>query len=107
MLVPEEQLTHLTNVSGEPEKISNERIWCIFRFLAEEGFFGWFNHFLWFSRTINSNNISRILENVVKILPVKLKEERLEFDYVVIGAGSAGCVVANRLASSERFSIAL
>ena len=31
----------------------------------------------------------------------------MEFDYVVIGAGSAGCVVANRLASSERFSIGL
>ena len=31
----------------------------------------------------------------------------MEFDYVVIGAGSAGCVVANRLASSDRFSICL
>ena len=31
----------------------------------------------------------------------------MEFDYLVIGAGSAGCVVANRLASSDRFSICL
>ena len=31
----------------------------------------------------------------------------MEFDYLVIGAGSAGCVVANRLASNDRFSICL
>ena len=55
-----------------------------------------------------SNNISKILENVVKkFCAVKLKEEKIEFDYLVIGAGSAGCVVANRLASNDRFSICL
>ncbi len=31
----------------------------------------------------------------------------LEFDYIVVGGGSAGCVVASKLAQDGRFSIAL
>ena len=27
------------------------------------------------------------------------------FDYVVVGAGSAGCVVANRLSANGRYSV--
>ena len=31
----------------------------------------------------------------------------MEFDYVVVGAGSSGCVVANRLSQCGRYSVAL
>ncbi len=33
--------------------------------------------------------------------------EVLEFDFVIVGAGSAGCVIANRLVRDGRFSVAL
>ena len=33
--------------------------------------------------------------------------DEIEFDYVIVGAGSAGCVIANRLVQDGRFSVAL
>ncbi|MEL6737242.1 MAG: lycopene cyclase family protein, partial [Pseudomonadota bacterium] len=31
----------------------------------------------------------------------------MEFDFVIVGAGSAGCALASRLAQSGRYSVAL
>ena len=31
----------------------------------------------------------------------------MEFDYVIVGAGSSGCVIANRLSANGRYSVAL
>lgn len=35
------------------------------------------------------------------------KEANLEFDFVIVGAGSAGCAVANRLSENGKYTVAL
>src|ERR1700686_4226864 len=36
-----------------------------------------------------------------------VRDETREFDYVIVGAGSAGCVLANRLSANEKNSVLL
>ena len=80
MLVPEEQLTHLTNVSGEPEKNIKRADMVYFQVPGGGRVFSVGSITFCGSLPHNQfiNNISRILENVVrKFCAVKLKEEKI------------------------------
>ena len=34
-------------------------------------------------------------------------QEKVQFDYIVVGGGTAGCIVASRLSSNSEFRVAL
>ena len=43
----------------------------------------------------------------LSVLRVTIGGSRLEFDFVIVGAGSAGCALAHRLSQSGKLTVAL